>query len=85
MITTVGARLGGNLTPVGVVLVVVLKFVLSQSVRGVWAGAVRRGSVDGEFPAAIQQEPCPTVVGRVAPRLPNSLLEHPLGLLALSE
>ena len=81
MITTVSARLGGSPTPVGVVVVVVLKFVLSEPARSVRTGAVGSGSVDDEVPAVVQQKPSPTTVGRVAPRLPNSLLEHPLGLL----
>ena len=59
----------------------VLKFVLSEPARSVRTGAAGRGSVDDEVPAAVQQKPSPAAVGRVAPRLPNSLLKYPLGLL----
>jgi len=68
VITTVNARLGGSPTPIGAVVAVVLKFVLSQPTRRVRAGAMGRGSVDDEVPAAVQQKPSPTAVGRVAPR-----------------
>ena len=47
-------------------VVVVLEFVLSQPTRRVRAGAVGRGSVDDEVPAAVQQKPSPTAMGRVA-------------------
>ena len=75
MITTVSAHLGSRPTPVGVVVVVVLKFVLHQPTRRVRAGAVGRGSVDDEVPAAVHFFFCTKLTS--VPRL--------LSLLFLSE